>query len=56
MLKTIHAMESRGGAETKALAVAEELERIRLEEATRVVWRGHGETLAYASPPASTCG
>lgn len=51
MLKAIHAMESRGAAEAKALAVAEELERMRLGEAARVVREGFRETLAYTAFP-----
>ena len=51
MLKAIHAMESRGAAEAKALAVAEELERMRLGEAARVVREGSPETLAYTAFP-----
>lgn len=46
MLKAVHAMESREAAEAKALAVAEELERMRLGEAARVVRAGYAETLA----------
>ena len=51
MLKAIHAMESRGAAEAKALAVAEELERMRLGEAARVVCEDFPETLAYTAFP-----
>ena len=51
MLKAIHAMEPRGAAEAKALAVAEELERMRLGEAARVVREGFRETLAYTAFP-----
>ena len=51
MLKAIHAMESRGAAEAKALAVAEELERMRLGEPARVVREGFRETLAYTAFP-----
>lgn len=36
MLKAVHAMESREASEAKALAVAEELEGMRLGEAARV--------------------
>ena len=46
MLKAIHAMGSREAAEAKALAVADELERMRLGEAARVVREGSPETLA----------
>lgn len=35
MLKAVHAMESRAAAEAKALAVADELDRMRLGEAAR---------------------
>ena len=51
MLKAIHAMESREAAEAKALAVADELERMRLGEAARVVRGGSPETLAYTAFP-----
>ena len=51
MLKAVHAMESREAAEAKALAVAEELERMRLGEAARVVRAGYAETLAYTAFP-----
>ena len=51
MLKAIHAMESREAAEAKALAVADELERMRLGEAARVVREGFPETLAYTAFP-----
>lgn len=51
MLEAVHAMESRGAAEAKALAVAEELERMRLGEAARVVREGFRETLAYTAFP-----
>lgn len=51
MLKAIHAMESRGAADAKALAVAEELDGVRLGEAVRVVRKGFSETLAYTRFP-----
>ena len=51
MLKAIHAMESREAAEAKALAVADELERMRLGEAARVVRGDFPETLAYTAFP-----
>ena len=51
MLKAVHAMESREAAEAKALAVADELERMRLGEAARVVREGSPETLAYTAFP-----
>lgn len=51
MFKAIHAMGSRAAAEAKALAVAEELERMRLGEAVRVVRGGCGETLTYTGFP-----
>ena len=51
MLKAIHAMESREAAEAKALAVADELERMRLGEAARAVREGSPETLAYTAFP-----
>ena len=44
-------MESRGAAEAKALAVAEEPERMRLGEAARAVRDGYAETLAYTGFP-----
>lgn len=47
----LHAMESRGAAEAKALAVAEEPERMRLGEAARAVRDGYAETLAYTGFP-----
>ena len=40
-----------GLLEAKALAVAEELERMRLGEAARVVREGFSETLAYTGFP-----
>lgn len=51
MLKAIHAMESREAAEAKALAVADELERMRLGEAARLVRESSPETLAYTAFP-----
>ena len=51
MLKAFHAMESRGAVEAKALAVADELEWMRLGEAARGVRDGCGETLAYTGFP-----
>ena len=51
MLKAVHAMESREASEAKALAVADELERMRLSEAARVVREGSPETLAYTAFP-----
>lgn len=51
MLEAAHAMESREAAEAKALAVAEELERMRLGEAARVVRAGYAETLTYTGSP-----
>lgn len=51
MLKAIHAMGSREAAEAKALAVADELERMRLGEAARVAREGSPETLAYTAFP-----
>ena len=51
MLEAVHAMESREASEAKALAVAEELERMRLGEAARVVREGSPETLAYTGFP-----
>lgn len=51
MLKAIHAMESREAAEAKALAVADELERMRLGEAARVVRGDFPETLAHTAFP-----
>ncbi len=51
MLEAVHAMESREAAEAKALAVADELERMRLGEAARVVRAGYAETLTYTGSP-----
>ena len=51
MLKAVHAMESREASEAKALAVAEELEGMRLGEAARVVRAGYAETLTYTGFP-----
>ena len=51
MLKAIHAMESREASEAKALAVADELERMGLREAAKVVREGYAETLAYTRFP-----
>ena len=51
MLKAVHAMESRGASEAKALEVAGELERTRLGEAARVVREGFAETLTYTRFP-----
>jgi transposase-like protein len=47
MPQAIHAMESREASEAKALAVADELERMGLREAAKVVREGCAETLAY---------
>ena len=51
MLKAIHAIESREASEAKALAVADELERMGLREAAKVVREGYAETLAYTRFP-----
>jgi putative transposase len=51
MLKAIHAMESREASEAKALAVADELERMGLREAAKVVREGYAETLTYTRFP-----
>lgn len=51
MLKAIHAMESREAAEEKALSVADELERVKLGEAAKVVRDGYAETLTYCEMP-----
>jgi putative transposase len=51
MLKAIHAMESREAAEEKALSVADELERMKLGEAAKVVRDGYAETLTYCEMP-----
>ena len=51
VLKAVHAMESREASEAKALAVAEELEGMRLGEAARVVRAGYAETLTYTGFP-----
>lgn len=53
MLKAIHAMESREASEAKALAVASELDGMKLKEAVGVVGDGHAETLTYAKLPAA---
>lgn len=51
MLKAVHATESREAAEAKALAVADELEGMRLGEAARVVRAGYAETLTCTGFP-----
>ena len=51
MLEAVHAMESREASEAKALAVAEELEGMRLGEAARAVRAGYAETLTYTGFP-----
>lgn len=51
MLKAIHAMKSREAAEAKALAVAGELESLRLKEAAKVFREGFAETLTYTRFP-----
>lgn len=51
MLKAVHAMESREASEAKALAVAEELEGMRLGEAAGVVRAGYAEALTYTGFP-----
>lgn len=51
MLKAIHAMESREASEQKALAVADELESMRLGAAAKCVREGFGETLTYTRFP-----
>lgn len=51
MLKAIPAMEAREASEEKALAVAAELESMRLGEAAKVVREGCAETLAYTRLP-----
>lgn len=51
MLKAIHAQESEGASEAKALEVAGELERMRLAAAAGTVREGYKETLTYASFP-----
>ena len=51
MLKAIHAMESREASEAKALAVADELESMRLGETTNVAREGYAETLIYTRFP-----
>ena len=56
MLKAIHAMESREASEAKAIAVATELDGMRLREAARVVRNGCAETLTTRGSPASTGG
>lgn len=56
MLKAARSMESREASEAKALAVAEELEGMRLGEAARVVRAGYAETLAYTGVPSGALG
>ena len=51
MLKAVHAMESREASEAKALAVAGELEGMRLREAAKTVRDGYAETLTYTRFP-----
>lgn len=51
MPRAARAMESREASEAKALAVAEELEGMRLGEAARVVRAGYAETLTYTGFP-----
>ena len=51
MPEAIHAKESRGASEAKALEVAGELEGMRLGEAARVVREGFTETLTYTRFP-----
>lgn len=51
MLRAIHAMESREASEAKALAVADELDRMGLREAAKVVREGYAETLTYTRFP-----
>ena len=51
MLKAIHAMESREASEQKALAVAGELDAMRLGAAAKCVREGFGETLTYTRFP-----
>jgi putative transposase len=51
MLKAIHAQEDRASAETKAQAVVEKLEAMRLGKAAALVRGGIGETLSYMAYP-----
>lgn len=51
MLKAVHAMESRGAAEAKAIEVASELEGSGMKEAARVVMDGCAETPTYTRFP-----
>ncbi|MFC2706509.1 MAG: transposase, partial [Olsenella profusa] len=51
MLKAIHAMESREASEAKAIEVAEELDKMKLKEAAKVVRNGYAETLTYTRFP-----
>ena len=51
MLKAIHAMKSRDASEAKAESVADDLESMRLKEASKVVRDGYAETLAYCEMP-----
>lgn len=53
MLKAVHAMESREASEAKALAVASELDGMRLREAAKTVREGFAETLTYTGFPAA---
>ena len=50
-LKAIHAQESFGASEEKALRVADDLEHMRLKEAAKVVREGYAETLTYTRFP-----
>jgi putative transposase len=51
MPRAIHATGSREASEAKALAVADELGRMGLREAAKVVREGYAETLAHAGFP-----
>lgn len=53
MLKAVHAMESRKASEAKELAVASELDGMRLGEAAKTVREGFAETLTYTGFPAA---
>ncbi len=50
-LKAVHAQESFGACEEKALRVAADLEGMKLEEAAKAVREGYLETLAYTRLP-----
>lgn len=53
MPRAVHAVGSREASEAKALAVAGELESMKLGEAAKVVREGHAETLTYTRFPSA---